>query len=70
MKTLWKNVFGSLQKTIFAVILVLIVVPTTLLGVISYGQYRKIITANARTLNLSNTSQIASNIEGILKNIL
>ena len=69
MKTLWKNVFGSLQKTIFAVILVLIVVPTTLLGVISYGQYRKIITANARTLNLSNTSQIASNIEGILKNI-
>lgn len=69
MKKLWKTVVGSLQKTIFAVILVLIVVPTTILGVISYGQYRKIITENVRVLNRSNTSQIASNIEGILKNI-
>lgn len=69
MKKLWKTVVGSLQKTIFAVILVLIVVPTTILGVISYGQYRKIITENVRVLNRSNTSQIASNIEGILKNV-
>ena len=61
--------FGSLQKTIFAVILVLIIVPTAILGVISYRQYRKIITENDRVLNQSNTSQIASNIEGIMKNL-
>ena len=61
--------FGSLQKTIFAVILVLIIVPTAILGVISYRQYRKIITENVRVLNQSNTSQIASNIEGIMKNL-
>lgn len=69
MKTLWKKLFGSLQKTIFVGILVLIILPTTILGVISYSQYRRIITENARTMNLSNISQVASNIEGILKNI-
>ena len=69
MKMLWKRMFRSLQKTIFAVILVLIIVPTAILGVISYRQYRKIITENVRVLNQSNTSQIASNIEGIMKNL-
>ena len=69
MKMLWKRMFGSIQKTIFAVILVLIIVPTAILGVISYRQYRKIITENVRVLNQSNTSQIASNIEGIMKNL-
>jgi len=51
MKTWYKNIFGSLQMAIFAMVLVLILIPTMILGVISYGQYRKIISENATTLN-------------------
>lgn len=69
MKTWYKNIFGSLQMAIFTMVLMLILIPTVILGVISYGQYRKIITENATTLNQNNTTQIAANMEGIMKNI-
>ena len=69
MNTRFKNIFGSLQMAIFAMVLVLILIPTTILGVISYGQYRKIITENATTLNQNNTTQIAANMEGIMRNV-
>lgn len=69
MKVWYETVFGSLQRTIFIMILGLIMVPTMILGVISYNQYRKIITENATHLNRSNVTQIASNIESIMMNI-
>ncbi|MFT4006469.1 MAG: sensor histidine kinase, partial [Lacrimispora sp.] len=69
MKTWYKKIFGSLQMAIFTMVLILILIPTVILGVISYGQYRKIITENATTLNQNNTTQIAANMEGIMKNI-
>ncbi|GLC81244.1 cache domain-containing sensor histidine kinase [Lacrimispora brassicae] len=69
MKIWCKNIFGSLQMAIFVMVLVLILIPTVILGVISYGQYRKIIRENATTLNQNNTTQIAANMEGIMKNV-
>ncbi len=69
MKTWYRKIFGSLQMAIFAMVLVLILIPTMILGVISYGQYRKIITENATTLNQNNTTQIAANMEGIMRNV-
>lgn len=69
MKKLFQGVFGSLQKTIFAVILVMIMIPTTVLGTIAYTQYRKNITEHVEALNQGNASQMAWNIQGILKNV-
>lgn len=63
------KIFGSLQYTIFVLILVLIIVPTMTLSIISYNKYAEIITDKVSTLNRNNIVQIGSNIEDIFNDL-
>ena len=69
MKNWYKEIFGSLKNVIAVMMLVLILIPTLAFGTISYYQYRKIAVDNAVKLNQNNTLQIASNIDGLMKNL-
>ena len=60
---------GSLQRTLFVLIVLFIILPTGAMGVIAYRQYSQIITEKVSTLSQNNVMQVSSNIEAIFRSI-